>query len=483
MGLLIMGLALAVPRVAVGETRPEYGQSVIASLLEEPLVVDPIAARTHSDVMLVGLLFDTLYRELDGVTEPHLASAMPDASDPLQVRVPLRAGVLFHNGQAMRSSDVAASLERLRTSELAHVVPNVQSFSAEGNELIIGLRVADSNLARRLTSIHTAITPQGRVPRWRRLVGSGAYRLKERSTGRRELRLVAHDKHFAGRSYVDELRLRWYEDKSLEARNYETGGSQISLRGEIAFAGHRPKYRTEKLDAEATILAYLGFGRSHPLTSEKKFRRALSFSIGRAGMKQIGSGEKIVPSVSPLPRSARGTVISSAGLNANIAAAQKLLQELSKRHSALESGSLLLEIIVNKSRPDDVVIAGRVAAALFAIGIETRLVTLRANAFARRVRNGQCDLYIGQLATDTSFAADTLRTAFVVGGFATLLAPLSAQSKSGMEREFASHLPLVPLFHRGLRVHHRSDLHAIEFDESSRLRYEDLFFFGEPEKN
>ena len=471
------------PRVAGAETRPGYGQSVIASLLEEPLAVDPIAARTHTDVMVAGLLFDTLYRERDGAISPHLASAMPDASQPLRVRVSLRSGVFFHNGRKMRVADVVASLERLRRSELAFALSNVQTLTAEAGELIFQLRVADPNLAKRLTSIHTAITLKGRAPNWRRLAGTGAYRLKERSAGRRELRLVAYDRHFAGRSYVDELRLRWQEDKSSEARSYEMGGSQISMRGDIAFAGHRPKYRTAAVDTRASILAYLGLGRTHALASEKKFRQALSFAIGRAGMKQIGSGEKIVPTVSPLPLSARGTVISSAGQAANTGRARQLLKDLARRHSELESGSLLLEIIVNKSRPDDAIIAGRVAAALFAIGIRTRLVSLQANAFARRVHSGQCDLYIGQLATHRGFAADTLREAFVVGGFGKLLAPLSDESKTGMERQFAAHLPLIPLFHRGLRVHYRSDLHAIEFDGDSRLRYEDLFIFGVPEKN
>jgi MarR-like DNA-binding transcriptional regulator SgrR of sgrS sRNA len=406
---------------------------------------------------------------------------MPDTSDPLRVRIPLRRGVFFHNGQALRISDVVASLNRARKSELAHTLGKMKAVSADSGVLIIELRAAEPELARRLSALHTAITLKGRSPSWRRLVGTGAYRLKERSTVRRELRLAANERHFAGRAYADELRLRWYEDDSTEARTYETGGSQVSMRGDIAFAGHRPKYQSAKEDTEANILVYVGLGKSPKVAAENSFRQALSFAIGRAGMKQIGSGEKIVPTVSPLPRSARGTVISSAGLTANSLRARQLLKELGKKHSGLSS--LSLEIIVNKSRPDDSVIAGRVAAALFAIGIKTRLVSLHANAFARRVKTGQCDLYIGQLATRSDFAADTLRTAFVVGGFEKLLGKFGKESRGGMERQFNEHLPLIPLFHRGLRVHHRSDLQEVAFDDNSRLLFEDLFLYGLPEKN
>lgn len=468
---------------ASAETRPAYGGTVVSSLLEEPLRVDPVAARSHTDLKLCGLLFDTLYRSEGGVVVPHLASALPDATTPLLVRIPLRKRVFFHNGQAMRASDVVASLQRLKKSDLGFLLAKVESLSAEAGEIVVQLRVADPSLATRLASVHTSVTPKGRAPSWRKLVGSGAFQFKERSTRRRELRLVAHPRYFDGRAYSDEIKLRWFEDKSAEARSYETGASHISIRGQIAFAGHRPKFQTKKKKADAKILVYLGFGKSSPLLAELPFRQALAAAIGRSGMKQIGHGEPVVPTLSPLPRSARGTVISSAGMSANTGRAKTLLNTLGSKYGSLKANSLLLDIIVNKSRPDDAVVAGRVAAALFAVGIQSRLVSLHASAFSTRVRSGQCDLYIGQLATPGAFATDTLRTAYVAGGSKAALTSLTKSGRTKMEREFARQLPLIPLFHRGLRAHYRSDLFSLAFDSSTRLRYEDLFFFGNPEKN
>ncbi len=485
-GVLSLGVCILVAGLVnevVAETRPEYGGTVITSLLEEPLRVDPIAARSHTDSKLVGLLFDTLYSERDGLIVPHLASAMPDATNPLQVRIPLRARVLFHNGKTMRPSDIVESLKRVRKSPMAHILANVVSVSVDEGELVLKLRKADRKLARRLASLHTAITFKGRTPTWRRLVGSGPYKFKERSTRKKELRLVAHPKHFAGRAYAEELRLRWFELKSAESRSYETGASQISMRGDIAFAGHRPKFKTNKQMVEAKILVYLGFGKSSTLLKASQFRQALASAIGRAGMKQIGSGEPVVPTLSPLPRSARGTVISSAGMAANRVKAKTLLNSLAGKHASLKSNTLLLDIIVNKSRPDDAIVAGRVAAALFAVGIQSRLVSLSASAFTSRVASGQCDLYIGQLLTPASIPSDTLRTAFVAGGSGAALSALAKKGRTAMEREFANQLPLIPLFHRGLRIDSRSDLLSIQFDGSGRLRYEDLFFFGKAEKN
>jgi ABC-type transport system substrate-binding protein len=383
----------------------------------------------------------------------------------------------------MRASDVVASLQRLKKSEIAHVISNVKSVSAETGALVLELYAADENLASRLSSIHTAVTPKGRAPNWRRLVGSGPFQFKTRSTRTNELQLIAYPRYFAGRAYADEIHLRWFEDKSTETRNYETGAAHISMRGQIAFAGHRPKFKTEKRDFEAMLLVYVGFGKSNPLLGEESFRQALAAAIGRAGMTQIGSGEQVVPTLSPLPRSARGTVISSAGMAANLTRATALLKELGEKYRALNSSSLLLDIIVNKSRPDDAIVAGRVAAALFALGIQTRLVVLQADAFASRIASGKCELYIGQLATPAEFPTDTLRTAYVAGGFQALLGAVAKKGRAGLERQFAAQLPVVPLFHRGLRVHHRSDLLSVGFDGSARLRYEDMYFYGTPQKN
>ena len=43
---------------------------------------------------------------------------------------------------------------------------------------------------------------------------------------------------------------------------------------------------------------------------------------------------------------------------------------------------------------------------------------------------------------------------------------------------FADRLPIVPLFHRAVRVHHRVDVRRLRFDAIGRLRYADMFLFG-----
>lgn len=485
--LLGLALLLVSPRMGQSESRPVYGKTMVASLLEEPLVVDPIAARSHTDMTVIALLFDTLYRVENGKVVPHLAAALPDTSDPLRASIPLRPGVRFHDGTALRAQDVVASLERLRKSKLGFLLEGVKGAAVgvkteedAAVSVVLTLRQADPGLARRLCDLHTSIVARGKAPGWRRLVGSGAWQLAQRSDRKSALILKPFETHFAGRVYLDSLVLNWHTSSDAEARRYEAGGSHISARGDIAFAGHRPKFATETVQGDVGVLSYLGFGTASKITKEPEFRRAVSAAMGRAGMSQIGSGESVSPTTTVLrPRKAPRPF----ALQANVSAATALLKSLSSRYPTIEAKTLTLQLIVNASRPDDAVIAARVAAGLYRFGITARIVSLSAEVFARRSRTGDCDLYIGQLASSGSPGLAHLRKAFVVGGNVKLATRLLRSSRAAMERQFDAIVPLVPLFHRSLRLHIRNDVKGLEFSATNTLDYTGIFLFGEPAKN
>jgi len=44
--------------------------------------------------------------------------------------------------------------------------------------------------------------------------------------------------------------------------------------------------------------------------------------------------------------------------------------------------------------------------------------------------------------------------------------------------EFQRRLPIVPLFHRALRIHHRRNLRGLAFDPTARASFADLFVHG-----
>jgi ABC-type transport system substrate-binding protein len=475
---VVLGWALS----AAAETRPRYGRKLVGSLLGRPVVRDPVAARTHAEVQLVSLLYDSLYRigEVARV-EPHLALGPPVVSaDGGEARVKVRAGVLFHNGKPLGAADAAASLRRLKASAAGWLLAPVAAVRHQGDEVVLSLSRPAPELAELLAAPAAAVTPGGKPP-GRAAVGSGPFAL-ESSRRTTALLLAANDRHFAGRPYVDRLELRWFTGNTAEARAYEIGDLGLSLRGPVAFTGHQPKYATETTSGPAVVLVYVGFGRAHGRAFEDhQLRRALSLAIGRDGMRNIGTGERVSPTPWPVAIDLGGREPERAELDVQAEAAGAALRSAAGRVKALSARPRpTWEVLVDRSRPDDREIGERVVAALFRLGLSGRIVELDPTALARRVARGDFALYIGQLVSPTPSAAVQIAAAFAAGGDRWIAAQMAVAplDPGAALAAFARRLPVIPLFHRSIRVHHRIDVRRIEFDAVGRLRYADSFLFG-----
>lgn len=470
---------------AAAETRPRYGGTIQGSLLSEPSTFDPVRAQSHAEITLVSLVYDTLYRINDaGEAEPHLAAAMPEvSSNGKKVRIRIGAGIGFHDGSTLEATDVKKSLERLYKSRFRFLISYVRSFSTDGDELVLTLRRKVPDIAVYLASAHASITPNGKAPKGTNVVGSGPYKLAGFDTKRQRVTLSAARSHFAGRPYLDKLILRWFDDADDEADNYETGGAQLSFRGAVAFVGHQPKYATGKVEGPATILVYVGFGQAHAtITSQTDFREALSLALGRDGFRRVGAGERVVPTLDAHPVDLGGTAITTKQRKSRVKEAKKALARAATSASELDDGDLSLELIIDKTRLDDVEIAEKVQNALYKIGVAVDIAELDAKTFAKRVSDGDCDLFIGQLASTVPTPVLGIAAGFAVGDDAWARKKLTSTdlSAKAARSEFAERWPIVPVFHRAVRLHHRKDVRVRGevFDAVTRLSYQNMFMFG-----
>ena len=493
--LLVLAVALA-PAVARAEARPAYGGAATATLLGEPVHVDPIAARTHAEVTLVGLVFDTLYRTGDRDAQgrvqvtPHLAATLPAPAPrpgPPILRIPIRPGVVFHDGARLGPGDVAASLRRLAASDAGWLMAAVERVEHDAAGVILHLRapLPPESLALALSAPAAAITPGGQAPRASAPVGSGPFRVTRMDRKRGRILLAAHDQHAAGRPYLDRLDLRWFEGANQEAAAYEVGTLAISQRGAVAYADHRPKYETHEAAGPATLLVYVGTGASSALRHPEA-RRALSLALDRDGMRGIGTGERVVPALAPVPVAMGGPAPASQG-RPSMERAQAALTRARRADRRVEAAlgrGRSLEIFIDRTRPDDREVAEKVAAALFRLGVSARIRALAAADW--HTRRDTADLYIGHLALPAPAPALALAAAFAAGGEPWARDPLArgglddATAHEAARRAFDERLPIIPLFHRAVRVHHRSDLRGVVLDDAARPGFADVFFFGQP---
>jgi peptide/nickel transport system substrate-binding protein len=481
----VIAAALLAASSARAEMPPPYGGRVVASLLSAPYGLDPVRAQSWAEVVVVGLVFDPLYRLLpDGTIAPHLAEALPVVSpDGLQMRVKLRAGVRFHDGKPVRAADAAASLTRAQKAQATEwALAPVKKIAVEGDTIVLTLKRAAPELAVRLAMPQLSVTPSGKAP-GATAVGTGPFAVRRLVDAERRLELVAAPEHFAGRPYVDAISLRWFAGADDEPRAYEAGEADVSLRGPVAFAGHNPKYPTDDDEGGRLLLVYLGFGKAHPeLLADSTFRKGVSLALNRAVFKNLGTGEKVVPALLPESPDLGGRMPPVAELAARPGDALDAFKRVAQRRPELEAGlahkgSLPLELLVDETRPDDVEVAARVVAALDRAGLTVTYRALPPKEFNRRVKAGQCDLYLDQLAAPSPDALAEYAVAFAAAGDRWPMRRIEDGrfTLDTAQSAFADRLPVVPLYHRAVRAHHKRVLRHLAFDPLGRLSFADAW--------
>jgi ABC-type transport system substrate-binding protein len=117
----------------------------------DAITLDPAQANSPVDWWAAStLIFDQLYEvDAQGSLQPALASDWPQVSaDGLQVTIPLRAGVAFHNGRTLTADDVKFSLERI-------LQPETASWGAGWLMNIVGADAVANGTARTLAGVTT----------------------------------------------------------------------------------------------------------------------------------------------------------------------------------------------------------------------------------------------------------------------------------------------------------------------------------------
>ncbi len=478
--LTVAAIALA-GAVARGETRPRYGRKIVGSVLGQPASLDPVRVKSQAEAQLAVLLYDTLYRVgEEGEIVPHLAVDMPALSaDGREARIRIVKGALFQDGSALGPADVAQSLDRLSRSDAAWLLAPVASISQDREVVVLALRRPTPELAEILAAPQASITAGGRAP-GKKPNGSGPFAPARGAAKKGSLLLVPWERHFAGRPYADKLDLRWFDQATAEARAYEVGELNLSFRGPVAFSGHEPKYPTEVTAGPAVVMAYVGFGRGHGRAFDNvDLRRAVSLAIGRDSLRSIGTGERVEPTPFPIAQDLAGPEPAPADLEAHVAEARAALARAAAKVKAL-GGKTTWELLVDRTRPDDREIGEKVVAALFRIGLGCKITELDAPALDARLLRGDYDLVIGQLAPPGPSPALQIAAAFAAGGegFAAAQMTTAPLAIDVALTAFAQRLPILPLFHRAIRVHHRVDVRRVAFDATGRLLYPDMFLFG-----
>ena len=465
-------LSLSAPAAAY--LPPPYGGMVFATLPDRPVTLDPAQATRASELAVIPLLYDSLFR-LDhrGVPRPHLLERKPQISADGKIwRLRLRAGIALVAGSRLEADHVVASLRRMRQGANGYLLAHVSSLVAEGKDVVVvSLRRRSPDLPHLLAAPATAIV----VPRGRRLLGTGPYRLL--SKDRTMIQLQSNNTHFAGRPYLHRLSFRMFARASTESAWFQVGALQFSHQGTPVFGG--PARRPSRTISSPPVeQIYLGVGSGKAFLADAQFRLALLTGIDRRRLARlVGSGK------APLARSPVATRLMRRLPRAvafNRGAAKRLLQRAAARHPGLadklSGGRLKLSLLVDASRFGDAILAGQIVADLDRIGVTCTIDRRAAVDYRTRLRARRFDLVLGRQALQVPLGGVALAGAHAAAGDRdSARSCMMRYCGSRQAARFMKQLPLIPLLHAPARVQHDARM-GVRLDPAGRVLYENVYW-------
>lgn len=352
--------------------------------------LDPVDCADGMQQTAASLLCEGLFR-LDGSFEPQPCLCVSYTHDETASRYTftLRPEVQFSDGTPLTARDVKATLDRARSSQrYGSRLSGISSVSASGDSVTVSLSSPNAALAALLDVPIVKSGVQGEIP-----VGTGPYFYAEEETGPY---LIANQSWWRGENQPVE-RIALVEAPDDAAMLYRFSSHEVQLIT-ADLTGIQTVSTTGSVgcvDADTTLMQYVGCNTSRAPLDSPALRRALSAGIDRSnvtGAFLSGHGKPAAFPVSPLSPLYPAELEEEYSLD-RFAAALRESGYVSERP---------LTLLVNEENGFKKAIADQLAESWSAGGVAVEVLALPWEEYFAALSAGDFDLYYGEarLAAD-----------------------------------------------------------------------------------
>lgn len=231
----------------------------------------------------------------DGRGLPSIAERWSVSEEGRLIRIDLRKGVLFHNGQAVTATKVRDSLRALLRGELGPVFDDVESIEAAGEDRVEIALVRRSPLV--LEGLNVLV--QGDGPG---LIGSGAWVMETSAeTADQVVRLRRNDSYYAGRPLLDGIEIRPYATiRSAWADLLRGNIDMLYEVGADAIDSLRPSNATRIYTYQRPYVLSVIMNAARPALKDPAVRRRLNAAIDRNALVKDVLHGLAVPAQGPI---------------------------------------------------------------------------------------------------------------------------------------------------------------------------------------
>ena len=356
--------------------------------------LDPIDCGDGVQQLLLPLLYEGLF-ELDPSFEPQpvLCESYTHSEDftvwTFQVR-----SISFSDGSALSAADVAAALQRAKTSaRYGARLSSVSSIRVQNGAVEITLSQPNNRFPALLDiPIPSKSSAGSAVP-----IGTGPYVY---TTGDNGASLMKNTAWWKGESLpVDTIPLRTVDSENTLTYLFSSHAIQMLL---TDYTGSDPvsyKGNLSTTDTQTTTLQYLGFNcRSGPF-SDAKLRRAISLGINRDSIcKAYLSGHAVSTQFPVAPASSWYPAALEESYNA-----ESFAQAMTEAGYNGGAHAASVRMLVCEGNAFRLSAAKAIAAALSVYDLKVEVHTLPYEEYLSALQSGTFDLYYGETRMTPDF--------------------------------------------------------------------------------
>ncbi len=366
---------------------PHESPRVLAIAYNHDDTLNPYVTSTEANLMLAGLLYDSL-TVIDGAFTPQLSlAASVTATDATHLSVALRADAVFSDGSAVTAADVLASFTAARKSAnyddlLANI--SAAALDRQSGAIIFTLTTSDPHAAACLSfpvyKASTATTAAAQAP-----LGGGAYVYTVDDNGA----FLTANPHHTDTPHYTTVPLRHLPN--AQSMYYGLASGNITYYYNDLNTGDIPRVTGASIKVNMNDLLYLGLNSNHPLLSQPTVRQAFSLLLNRQTLATSGCAGWAVPATTPFhPAWAATTDIPSLFGEQDLAGALDLLGNTIPKKTTLK----LIYSLDSGNRSG---LADMLRTQLESAGVSVTVTPLAYADYIAQLQSGDYDLYIGEI--------------------------------------------------------------------------------------
>ena len=357
--------------------------------------------------MSSGRIEDVLYNRLFDYDEdmnivPVLAEHYEMINDDKTLRIKIREGVRFHNGDELTAEDIAFGFQHWRDARVkAHMIDAMDTTEVlDKYTLDVHLKYPYSPLLGNIVAGFSAVSKKAITedPDYKNNpVGTGPYKFVEWKPSERVV-VEAFDDYFLGRPEVDQLVYVPVVETTNRTMGLEARDIHISYDIDPVDKGIIHSRRGLDYDEmPGTRISYVIINTQREMLNDVRVRNALALAIDREGIISavlMGAGEL---AQTPVPQQVFGYSGEVEPIVQNMEKARELLEE-----AGIEQGTRLS--LLTADRGENLSIAQIIQANLRDIGIDLVIDIVEWGTYLEYSALGRHDIALGGWSTGTGDA-------------------------------------------------------------------------------